>query len=101
MSRYTNIIISHVLALPTFILMCVILSMIIGMPFVPIFLASQYGFIGIVYFGLYLLFWIICAAIILCLSLWYDYNTGDNFNLAMSATIQLVIYATIIAAIGA
>jgi len=100
MNSYTNTIISHVLAVPTAILMFGICIAAIGIPFAPIILASQHGFIGILYFGLYLLCWFICAAITMCLAWWYDFHT-DDFNPIASALVQIVIIMTIIAAIGA
>lgn len=100
MNSYTNIIISHALALPTTILMIGLCISALGIPFAPIMLASEYGFIGIAYFGLYLLSWIICAAITVCLAWWYDFHT-DDFNPIASALVQVVICMTIIAAIGA
>jgi len=100
MNNYTNILISHALALPTAILMLSICISALGMPFAPILFASEYGFIGIVYFGLYLLSWIICAALTMWLAWWYDFHT-DDFNPIASALVQIVIIMTIIAAIGA
>jgi len=100
MNSYTNMMISHVLALPTAILMIGICVTALGIPFAPIMLASQYGFIGIVYFGLYLLCWFICVAILMCLIWWYDFHT-DDFNPIASALVQVIIGMTIIAAIGA
>ena len=100
MNNYKNIMISHALALPTTILMIGLCVSSLGIPFAPIILASEYGFIGIAYFGLYLLSWIICAAILMCLIWWYDFHT-DDFNPIASALVQIVIIMTIIAAIGA
>lgn len=99
MNRYTTIIIAHALALPTFILALGLFVTALGIPFAPVLLASYYGFIGIAYFGLYLLLWIICIIIIMCLICWYDHTV--DINIAMSAAIQLIVYATIIAAMGA